>query len=121
MIYVYLVDPTSIYRYLIYLGGYVVLLFIDTFLLRRYAEDSYLVNILMFFNMMVVFWEYKVAFLTLIIFGLIIGMYILKRKINKPRNAKIAIKYNEIQYGYYLGISNMISILIIMIVNCLNR
>ena len=48
-------------------------------------------------------------------------MYILKRKINKPRNAKIAIKYNEIQYGYYLGISNMISILIIMIVNCLNR
>lgn len=121
MIYVYLVDPTSIYRYLIYLGGYVVLLFIDTFLLRRYAEDSYLVNILMFFNMMVVFWEYKVAFITLIIFGLIIGMYILKRKINKPRNAKIAIKYNEIQYGYYLGISNMISILIIMIVNCLNR
>ena len=33
MIYVYLVDPTSIYRYLIYLGGYVVLLFIDTAIL----------------------------------------------------------------------------------------
>ena len=29
MIYVYLVDPTSIYRSLIYLGGYVVLLFIS--------------------------------------------------------------------------------------------
>ena len=54
MIYLYTIEPTSIYRYAIYLAIYFILLTIDTFLLRRYAKDSYIVNLLMLLNLVLI-------------------------------------------------------------------
>lgn len=119
IIYVYLAEPTSIYKYLCYLGIYIILISLDTILLRKYAIDNYIINLLIFLNIMIIFWDYWAVLVTLIIFVLCIGIYVLKKKIKKPKTASIVIKYNEIEMGYYLGISNIIAILSIMIVNCL--
>ena len=46
MIYLYVIDPTSIYRYAIYLAIYIVLLGINTFILRKFAKDDYYIDLM---------------------------------------------------------------------------
>jgi len=113
MIYLYTIDATSIYRYAIYLAIYIILLIIDTFLLRRYAKDSYINNILILLNMILVFTELNNLIRTIIMAVTAILIYILIIKITQKKNRSIKIKLNEIPVGYFIGASNIVIILMI--------
>lgn len=108
MIYLYTIDESSIYRYAIYLAIYVVLLAIDTYLLRRYAKDSYTINILMLLNIILFFTEIEIFIMTVLITGIAILIYtFIRKKIQKNVGNK-KIKLQEIPIGFYIGASNII-------------
>lgn len=117
MIYLYVIDPTSIYRYAIYLAIYIVLLGINTFILRKFAKDDYYIDLITFFTIMLFFMGCRLGIMTLIIFGFEILIHILIRKITKRKNGNVPIKLKEIPLGLYLGTGNLITIFIICIVN----
>ncbi len=112
MIYLYTIGETSIYRYAIYLVIYVALLSIDTILLRNYAKDSYIIDLLMFLNIIFVFTEAEIFILTIIMAVIAILIYILIRKINQKKNGNKKIKISEIPIGFYIGASNIIILFI---------
>ena len=107
MIYLYTIEPTSIYRYAIYLAIYFVLLTIDTFMLRRYAKDSYIVNILILLNLILMFSGFETMLLTIFITIIAVLIYILLRKILQKKLGNTEFKFNEIQLGYYIIVSNI--------------
>ena len=112
MIYLYTIGETSIYRYAIYLAIYVILLSIDTILLRNYAKDSYIINILMYLNMIFVFTETEIFILTIIMATIAILIYALIRKINQKKTGNKKLKISEIPFGFYIGASNIIILFI---------
>lgn len=116
MIYLYTIDATSIYRYAIYLAIYIILLTIDTFMLRKYATDSYIVNLLMLLNIILIFCEAKIYLKTVVMAMLAILIYILIRKITQKKNGNREIKVREIPIGYFIGASNIIVLLIMALV-----
>ena len=111
MIYLYTIDSAIIYRYAIYLAVYIILLTTDTFLLRRYAKDSYIVDILMLLNIMVMFTEVEVLTKTIIMTILAILIYILIIKITQKKTISKSIKLKEIPLGYFICASNIIMLL----------
>lgn len=117
MIYLYTIGATSIYRYAIYLAIYIILLFIDTFLLRRYAIDSYINNMLILLNMIFIFTETQIFIKTLLMAIIAILIYILIRKLTQKKNGNKEIKFNEIPIGYFIGTSNIIVMLIMSIIS----
>lgn len=112
MIYLYTIGETSIYRYAIYLAIYVILLSIDTILLRNYAKDSYIIDLLMYLNMIFVFTETEIFILTLIMATIAILIYALIRKINQKKTGNKKLKISEIPFGFYIGASNIIILFI---------
>ena len=112
MIYLYTIGETSIYRYAIYLAIYVILLSIDTILLRNYAKDSYIIDLLMYLNMIFVFTETEIFILTLIMATIAILIYLLIRKINQKKTGNKKLKISEIPFGFYIGASNIIILFI---------
>ena len=117
MIYLYVIEPISIYRYAIYLAIYIILLIINTFILRRFAKDEYLIDLLMYFMIMMMFMEGLISLITLIIFGFEILLYIFLKNKKKARNGNVPIKIEQIPFGYFLGVSNIITILVMCILN----
>ena len=117
MIYLYVIEPTSIYRYAIYLAVYIILLGINTFILRKFAKNNYYIDLITFFVMMLIFMGYKIGIFTLIIFGFEILIHILIRKIGKRKNGNVPIKLEEIPLGLYLGASNLITIFVVCMIN----
>ena len=75
MIYLYVIEPISIYRYAIYLAIYIVLLIINTFILRRFAKDEYFIDLLLYFMIIVMFMEEIISLITLAVFFLEIILY----------------------------------------------
>ncbi len=112
MIYLYTIGETSIYRYAIYLAIYVILLTIDTILLRNYAKDSYIINLLMYLNVIFVFTETEIFILTIIMATIAILIYALIRKINQKKTGNKKLKISEIPFGFYIGASNIIILFI---------
>ena len=109
MIYLYMVEQTNIYRYVIYLSLLVLLFVIDTFVLKKKNKDSYLIEIIVLSIIQVVF-KYSYGFiLTTIIMLLSISIEDLIRRIIK----KDKDYYNNLSIGYYLVISNIITVLFI--------
>ena len=108
MIYLYTIDSTSIYRYAIYLAVYIILLSVDTFILRRYAADSYLMSILMLLNMILIVSEAEIFIMTVAMSLVAIVIYILLRKTLQKNVGNKKIKFEEIPIGFYIGASNII-------------
>ena len=120
MIYLCIVEHSNIYRYGIYLIFYIIILIFDTLTLRRYAKNSYVTGILLMIITMVIFTgEYVTA--NAIIFTLLaIGIYILIYKIKegKNRNKKSEKEISkEISIGFFLGITNLVTFIIILLCN----
>lgn len=113
MIYLYTIDATSIYRYAIYLALYIILLSMDTFLLRRYAEDNYIIDICIYLTMILIFTGTSVYMKTLVMTMLSILIYLLIMKLTQKKNRYKKIKLNEIPIGYFIGASNITVLLII--------
>lgn len=114
MVYSCTLNKENIYGYVIYLVLMMVLMVIDTELLKQNLKYDYLIQILILIINMVIFsGEYTIIF-TIILSILSIGI---KNIIDKVSNNKQkSIKKNEnanIPVGFFLSISNIISIIII--------
>jgi len=109
------IDLASLYLSTIYLAIYMLLLMIDTFLLRRYAKDSYIVNILMLLNIILAFTDLRTLTYTVVMAFVGIILYMLMQKYQKNKNGNKKIKINEISVGYFIAASNIIVLFMIRI------
>ena len=116
MIYLYIIEHTSIYRYVIYLFIMLVLLYFDDTAFRKHAENSYTVGILLLVFIMAIFTGELVTIYTIAITFLTTALYIIFRKsklarssIKKPDNIR-----KELRLGFILCIANTIVLLIVL-------
>lgn len=115
MVYLCMIDLASINLNVVYLLIYIILLVIDSFLLRRYAKDSYIINILLLMMMILVYTDLRILTYTLTMALMAILIYTLILKIQKKRRGNKKIKLNEIPVGYYIAASNIIVLVMIKV------
>lgn len=108
IVYSYTIDPSSIYFNTVCLGLYIILLVVDTIFLRKYAQNSYTIGMLMLVNMMLVFSEVEIFAYTIAITAIEILLYLVKLKINQKNNGNKKVKIDNVPVGYFLSISNII-------------
>ena len=119
MLYLCIVDLGCIYANAIYLATYIILLIIDTFLLRRYATDSYIINVLLEACLITSFTDLKTLTYTLIMTTISIIIYMLLSKIRSKKKGNIKVTIKDVPIGYFLASSNIIILLMIRIFeNC---
>ena len=117
MIYLCVLEQASIYRYGIYLILYIVILILDTITLRWYAKNSYIAGLLLMIITSVIFTGEYVTGNSIICTLLGIAFYIL---IYKIRNLRKRVKKTDkqltdkISIGFYLGVSNVIILSIVL-------
>ncbi|MCI9063741.1 MAG: prepilin peptidase [Clostridia bacterium] len=120
IIYLCIMDKTSIYRYAMYLIALVILLTFDNFTLRNKAKENYGLSILILLVIMLVFTGEKVTICTCILTPIIIFLIAvvqrLKNVLNKNKKENIDIIQN-LHLGFYLGTSNIICFIIVMFIN----
>lgn len=120
MVYLYIVDKTSIYRYGIYLIFYIIVLVLDTITLKKYAKDSYVIGILLTVITMTVFTGEYVTISTILFTLLILFLdrliYAIKEKIARRKRERLQI-LNNLSIGFYLGLTNLILLLTVLGVN----
>ena len=95
MIYLYIIEKTSIYRYIIYLVAYTIILLVDNITLKKYAKNKYIFGIT----------------LTVIIMALLTGEYVAYESIIIVLIAmaldKIVKKFNiSSNFNFYIFSSN---------------
>lgn len=120
MIYLYIVDKFSIYTYVIYLVVLVLLVIINTIYLKKKMKNNYTIQILLLILMMLVF-TYEVCTITTIIFTLLsisIKLIIDKIKQKNIKYKKIVKEesLNKIPFGFYLCVTNIITMIVINLV-----
>lgn len=120
MSYLCIVEKDSIYRYGIYLVFYILILLFDTITLKKFAKSTYLIGILLMLVTMSVFTgSYITAnaiIVTLLAMALYILIYKLRNSLNKNRKTDKQIS-GEISIGYYLGTSNVLIFILILMYN----
>ena len=115
IVYLYIIEKTSIYRYVIYLLLFVLLLLIDTINLKKHAKNSYTYSILMSILIMVIFTGEYVMVSTIITTLLVISIYLIAQKIKNSKNKKTTEQYNEkIRIGFCISIFNILYFVIIL-------
>lgn len=115
MIYLFVIDLFSIHLNIIYLAIYMILLLTDSFLLRKFAKDSYIVNILMVLTIILVFTNLLTLLVTLAIAIIAIGIYALIIKLQNRKSGNSKLEISQIPVGYYIAVSNIIIIMMIRI------
>ena len=115
--YLCIVEKANIYRYAIYIVLYLIVLLLDTIILKKYAKSEYIMGLLLTLITMGIFTgEYALA-ITIGITLLSLAIYIIIKKVKnfKNKNVKIDKKiYKEFNVGYVLCVSNIVSILSIL-------
>lgn len=115
MLYLCAVDLASIHLNVIYLAIYMILLIIDSFLLRRFAKDSYIVDLLLVLVMILVFTDLKILTYTLIMALIAVGLQVLLLNFQKKQNGNKKIKINDIPVGFFVVASNVIVLFMVRI------
>ena len=108
MIYLYIVENANIHRYVIYLFVVLFLLLIDINIFKKKLKNNYVINILILSIIMVGF-TYELSFLFTVVTTLLASSItiILNRIFVKNKQKK------DLNFGFYLCISNIISLIII--------
>lgn len=117
IVYLCVIENASIYRYVIYLIFYILILILDTMTLKKYAKNSYIDGILLTILTMCIFTGEYVTINTIILTVLAIVIYILLKKIQnrKNKNKKTDEEYaKSISIGFFLGISNIINLILVL-------
>ncbi|MCI8412298.1 MAG: prepilin peptidase [Clostridia bacterium] len=118
MVYLCIVENANIYRYVIYLIAYIVVLILDTITLKKYAQNKYVNGIFLILITMAIFsGEYITAnsiIWTLLAIAIYILLYKLKARKNRNRKTDKQISDN-ISIGFYLGITNIVMFLGILL------
>lgn len=117
MIYEYIIDSSSIYLSAIYLEIHAILLAIDTFILKRYAKDSYIIKIIMLLNIILAFTKLEITIYTIIMSIVAILIYLLILQLKKKKNGNKKIKLDEIPIGFFIGASNVIVLFMIFFIS----
>lgn len=117
MVYMYGVRATTIYYSIKYLAFHAILLAVDTFLLRRYAKDSYIVKLLMLLNIIYIFTDQRITTYTIMITLLAMLIYVGSLKIKEfEKKRKTKVKLEEIPMGFFLASSNLIALFVMTFV-----
>lgn len=112
MVYLFIIDVSSANMNIIYLVIYITLLLTDSFLLKKFAKDSYIINIMILLNIILVFTNLTVLISTLFMSIIAITVYTLIIKMQKNKKVKI----DEIPVGFFISSSNIITLLLIRVV-----
>lgn len=115
MIYTAIIDFSSVQINIIYLSIYIVLLAIDSFFLRKFAKDSYIVNLLMLISIILVYSNLRILIYTLIMAVIAILIYYVILESQKKKNGNKKIKINEMPVGFFIATSNIIVLFMIRI------
>ncbi|CDE10905.1 unknown [Clostridium sp. CAG:354] len=121
IIFLYVNNNYHLIEYLIYLVIFVILLIMDTVIIRKKGESLYVLQILMLCMYMAIFTDKYIFAVTVIYTLLVIGLYILigkistirKRRVIKKQNAKVLAK---LPIGFYLCIADILVLIYSIIV-----
>lgn len=121
IIYLYINNKYHLIEYLIYLAIFIILLVIDTVIIRKKGESLYVLQILMLCMYMAIFTDKYIFAVTVIYTLLVIGLYIFigristirKRRVIKKQNAKELAK---LPIGFYLCIADILVLIYSIIV-----
>ena len=116
IVFLYIIDSSSIYFNTMCLGIYMILLITDTILLRRYAKSSYTIGVLMLFNIILVFSEVDILAYTIAMTALEIILYLIIQKVKQKENGYKKVKISNIPVGYFVSASNIIILLVLAII-----
>ncbi len=117
IIYLCVIEKNIIYRYIIYLIFYVIILILDTVTLKKYAKNSYVNSIILTVLTMVIFTGEYIMINTIIMTSLVVAINLLLHKIanirKKVRKEKKDYGKN-INYGFILGITNILNLIFVL-------
>ena len=121
MVYLCVIGKASIYRYIIYLICLSIFVIIDNTYLNRKKKSNYTIEILELSMIMVMITQEQVYVATVILTLLAIALEKIIRslpliKSKKDKTNKISF-YNNVSMGFYLGVSNIISLIVINFIN----
>ena len=117
MIYLCIVEYTNIYRYVIYLLLYIVILIFDTVTLKKYAKSTYVNSILLCIITMIIFTNEYIVFNSIILTLLSIAIYLIINKVKDRRNRNKKTDKQlarNLSIGFYLGFTNILILLLIL-------
>ena len=117
IIYLCVVEKDSIYRYVIYLAFYVIILILDTVTLKKYAKNSYVHGVILTVLTMVIFTGEYVMINTIIMTALVVAINLLLHKIEniQKRVRREKKDYGKnIDYGFILGVSNILNLIFVL-------
>ena len=117
IIYLCVVEQNSIYRYIIYLVFYIIILILDTVTLKKYAKNSYVNGIIITVLTMVIFTGEYVVINTIIMTAIVVAINLLLHKIQNIRKKvrRERKDYGEnINYGFILGVSNILNLIFVL-------
>ena len=116
IVYLYIIEKTSIYRYVIYIVLFIILLLLDTITLKKHAKNNYTYSILMIIIIMTIFTGEYVTISSIIATLLAISISLLIKRLQKSKNKRINEQYNEkMRIGLYLSIFNIIYFIIVLL------
>lgn len=115
IIYLYIIEKTSIYRYAIYLALFIILLLIDTINLKKYAKNIYIYSVLMVIVIMAIFTGEYVTINTILATLIFISSYLINKRLKNSKNRKTTEQYYpQLRLGFYLSIFNVISTIVVL-------
>lgn len=115
MIYVCVQGNSLIYTYIIYLTLVIILMIVDTLILKKKLKESYVVKVIMLIIYMLMFSGADIVYLTVTMALLAVSINLLIKGIRKKIKSKITTKMKDgslrIPIGFYLCVSNIVLIL----------
>ena len=118
IIYLSIIDISSIYRYVIYLLLYIIILYLDAMALKKQAKDSYIYGLLLTILVMAIFTTEIITGLSIILTLIIVLLYIFINKFSISKNKRTERKYLEdLPICYCLVISNFAIFVCALITN----
>ena len=115
IVYLYIIEKTSIYRYVIYLTLLLIILILDTIRLKKKAKNSYTYSILMVIIVMAVFTGEYTTIASIVTTLLLVAITLIIKKLRKNKTVKTTEQYNKnIKLGLYLSIANILYFILIL-------
>ena len=115
MVYLYIIEKSSIYRYAIYLVMFLIILIADTISLRKHAKDKYTYSILMTVVIMAIFTGEYVTVSSIIATLIVVALYLIIKKIQNSKNkGTIEQYYKELRIVLYLAIFNIFYMILVL-------
>lgn len=117
IIYLCVIENASIYRYIIYLIFYIFILILDSVTLKKYAKNSYVNGIIITAITMSIFTGEYVMINTIIMTSLAVSFNLLLHKIQNIRKRVRREKKDygkNVNYGFYLGIANILNVIFVL-------